>query len=61
MASFKGEGISQEEWNETFDEACNEYENGKITHAQFAEVLLNLGMNASDIVDTVREFKPPGP
>lgn len=49
--------LSPEEKEQMIEAACDKFAGGEITEQEFREQLANLGMNATDISDHVKENK----
>lgn len=50
--------LSREEWKEIYDDAIVSYQTEVITVKEFADILIKLGVNATEIADLIKEFQP---
>jgi hypothetical protein len=53
--------LNQQEKDEVFLDACEAFELSELSEELFRAILGNLGYNATDIEDIVREHRPPAP
>lgn len=51
-------GLSREERNEMFADACDAFQKTIINEREFREALSKLGLNATDVDDEVRRNAP---
>lgn len=54
-------GLTQQDKEEMFADACQAFQIEVIAESEFIMTLVKLGYNATEIADLVKEFRPPAP